>query len=986
MAKNTTQISLIKHRRGKLSELPTQLNEGEFGLALDTNQLFIGNPENDELSQRIEENIFPYGNIEVLTEFTDNLNKIKYTYKSNTDVTARLPIVIYGSNANPILPANSSIILNSDEIYFKNNSSLQTIVETINEESTEVNAFVGLISNSTEIFIEDGTVGTTSNVSLLGFGEDSFYSQTSETLPQRTLQSTLDDYCSIKSFGVKGNGTTDDSEAIFNAIISINKAGEEPQFYRTIYIPAGIYNISTKPVPLPTGTHLKGDGIGRTVIKNKDLSECLVMVMDDNYNVANATSFGKDSKIISNIIVEDLTFDGSENDSQILSLGSVENVLFKNVEFIGTDLTTLINISNSTYNNSSLHIVFENCVFDNCYHALTSSTNVEHLVISHCLFKDCNHEAIIFNKSTNKIINSIIDGNDFVNCGTGSYLIISLSENCEYVSVINNKFEDNVANKISPIEAYSSTSDKTFTDILDATTDTKKLLQFKFTQPVWEYIDYLMNPNGQYILKSEYGTTIINGEEKASDLTNGLILTQGDATNGNTVSLKSSLDYGDISISGNAYGSVHLGSANETSLEEYNEYYNYHEDDIIISYDSVNPGIYRCISPCTGIGITNEDYWEYVGSFDPSIILHHQLDVNENVITNTGTSGDIEFKIDGSGIMKVTTESDGDTDGATVYANNIASTTNAIATVAYVNKAASSTIINEFNYNTLIADPVNKFDLITFDPNIYGDVVNIDKISINVRVPFYPIQDRIADAQTWQPYSKYYKGDIVYSADEGIYMICLDDHISGETTDNGDNADNYWDEVKVSGTCLDGSTTNFNDVKYISIIATNDTENPARLLFNKNEIDITKRDIHSTYYPDWTANKAYKVDDKVSYQNRYWKCLKAHTSSEATDLHDSSLWTIISEEGFNYIYDFDREITPIDFKTEVELDGESLETTKVYNYSGYRLYMEMFDENMNLVPIAKHVEGQEDDDISYFMQLCPTGYMTISIHYIRGEK
>ena len=57
MAKNTKQIALIQHRRGKLSELPKQLNEGEFGIALDTNELFIGNPDNPALSA---ESLFLY--------------------------------------------------------------------------------------------------------------------------------------------------------------------------------------------------------------------------------------------------------------------------------------------------------------------------------------------------------------------------------------------------------------------------------------------------------------------------------------------------------------------------------------------------------------------------------------------------------------------------------------------------------------------------------------------------------------------------------------------------------------------------------------------------------------------------------------------------------------------------------------------------------------------------------------------------------------
>ena len=76
MAKNTKQIALIQHRRGKLSELPTQLNEAELGFATDTNELFIGNPNNPGLMERIDSNIFPYGNVQILTEFTENLKKI----------------------------------------------------------------------------------------------------------------------------------------------------------------------------------------------------------------------------------------------------------------------------------------------------------------------------------------------------------------------------------------------------------------------------------------------------------------------------------------------------------------------------------------------------------------------------------------------------------------------------------------------------------------------------------------------------------------------------------------------------------------------------------------------------------------------------------------------------------------------------------------------------------------------------------------------
>jgi hypothetical protein len=132
MAKNTKQIALIQHRRGKLSELPKQLNVGEFGLSLDTNELFIGNPDNPALAERIAKDEFPWGNIQVLTEFSDNLEKITYRYESNTDIKARLPIVITGSVSNPYIAASTSFYLNDVEIVFDAAASLTQIINKIN--------------------------------------------------------------------------------------------------------------------------------------------------------------------------------------------------------------------------------------------------------------------------------------------------------------------------------------------------------------------------------------------------------------------------------------------------------------------------------------------------------------------------------------------------------------------------------------------------------------------------------------------------------------------------------------------------------------------------------------------------------------------------------------------------------------------------------------------------------------------------------------
>lgn len=1012
MAKNTKQIALIQHRRGKLSELPTQLNEGEFGLAQDTNQLFIGNPTNKNLSKRIDENIFPYGNIEVLTEFTDNLQKIKYTYKSNTDIIARIPIIIYGNTLNPILPANTSIIINGHEIYFKNSSNLQTIVNTINSDTTlDTKAFIyndsflGLISSGLEIYIEDGIIASESNVKLLGISSDGFYSQTSEALIERTLQETLDDYCSIKAYDVKGDGKIDDSSNIFNAIVATYKIGNESQYYRTLFFPSGEYLINTKSIPLPTGTHLKGEGIGRTVIKSTNLTSSLLLSMDSNFNLSNELSFSNNSDYINYVEIEDMTLDISNSGiSSLLSLGSSNHVLFKNVEFVGNDSSNLVNISNGTSLPKSFNIIFDNCIFNNGYNAIISASNIEHLVIRNCVFKNISREAILFNNSDNKIINSIIDGNIFTNCGTNSNLIISLADNCEFISVINNKFDETVSNGTSKIKPYQTVSSLNYTDILEPTTNTKKLLQFKFTQPVWEYIDYLMNPNGEYLIKPLYNTVFKNGVESIPSLKNGLVIQQGDETNDNTLTLKSSLPYGHLNISSGNFGSINIGK-NDNSVYEYDISTVYKENDIVQVYSNSVYTVYECVLTNIGESLSDTKYWKKVGEYSPDITIHKNLNLNDNSIVNNGYNGNINFIVDENGILTIE-----DVNGIKAYNNKISSIQNAIPTVNYVNSASSSTIIYNFDYAKNATNGIsNQFNITYFDPKQYGDIINLDRISINVRTPYYSIQDRIKDALVWKSGLRYYVGDVFKDPYWGKYWMATEDHIAKETDMNFIHWDECYTEKEILLNGTEESTSYkvpLNDVKYLTIIATNDVENPARLLFKKDEIDISKRDIKGQYYPNWVSNKAYKANDKVSFRGRYWQCLQNHTSNDGYDLYNINLWTAISEEGFNYIYEFDRDITPIDFQTGVEINNIKTDndnshgiedspevgyidgSIKSFNYSGYRFYAQFMDKDLNVLPIVVFDKDEEDPESENpkHMEISSAGYLTIKIKYVRGEN
>lgn len=85
------QISRIQHRRGLREQLP-QLSAGEFGWAVDTQELFIGNGS-------ITEGAPEAGNTKVITEDDNILSTINtYTFRGNTDS----PIVTGADSNSPI--------------------------------------------------------------------------------------------------------------------------------------------------------------------------------------------------------------------------------------------------------------------------------------------------------------------------------------------------------------------------------------------------------------------------------------------------------------------------------------------------------------------------------------------------------------------------------------------------------------------------------------------------------------------------------------------------------------------------------------------------------------------------------------------------------------------------------------------------------------------------------------------------------------------
>lgn len=96
----------------------------------------------------------------------------------------------------------------------------------------------------------------------------------------RTVQQRLDDTVSVKAFGAKGDGVTDDGAAIARALYQLYVA-DTSGLKRSIFFPAGTYIISGV-LNLPRGARLTGEGIDRTIIKQTDGTKTSVFKTADS--------------------------------------------------------------------------------------------------------------------------------------------------------------------------------------------------------------------------------------------------------------------------------------------------------------------------------------------------------------------------------------------------------------------------------------------------------------------------------------------------------------------------------------------------------------------------------------------------------------------------------------------------------------------------------------------------------------------------------
>jgi hypothetical protein len=225
----------------------------------------------------------------------------------------------------------------------------------------------------------------------------------------RSFDNKLDDFVSIRDFGAKGDGSTDDTNAINRALSQIYKTGfneTEPLARRKIYFPGGTYIINDT-LLIPPYAKLVGDGTSSTFIVQTQGNKTLANTVDSSFQ--NGSSLGSGSALLPHDIEIDgiQFFNSNTSISRTLFLiDSASNIKIKNCTFFANvsagsypNLITVddtvtsarsITISDSKFlkggnaisllGDSVADVTVQNCVFDGLSNIAISSGNVVHLV------------------------------------------------------------------------------------------------------------------------------------------------------------------------------------------------------------------------------------------------------------------------------------------------------------------------------------------------------------------------------------------------------------------------------------------------------------------------------------------------------------------------------------------------------------------------------------------------------------------------------
>jgi len=174
-----------------------------------------------------------------------------------------------------------------------------------------------------------GLILTSANsISWSGFSYTFGNSQT-----VRTIQAKLDDIVSVKDFGAKGDGLTDDTEAINRALYEIYCKTLVPAARKRLYFPAGRYIVSDG-IRVPSNAILFGEGAGNTIIQQTADPSFIeyVMITADSQQQIDAQIGYNGATLPRDIVIQDMTL---QNNYDGIHINQASRVSLLRVNILG---------------------------------------------------------------------------------------------------------------------------------------------------------------------------------------------------------------------------------------------------------------------------------------------------------------------------------------------------------------------------------------------------------------------------------------------------------------------------------------------------------------------------------------------------------------------------------------------------------------------------------------------------------------------------
>lgn len=210
----------------------------------------------------------------------------------------------------------------------------------------------------------------------------------------RTMQQKYDDHASVKDFGAKGDGVTDDTAAINRALFQLFSRATNTEVRRALFFPAGTY-IVTDVIKIPTFAKLVGDGHNSSIIKGTAAAADCVAMTSDAIQQIDGTVGASGAALPGNINIDGLTFHASVDTVDAFVVNQAQVATFTNCRFEGFQTTIPTGVGNSaaalklesSNTRKSEHVHFVGCVFTSSSLLVVADNDMNSVTFSGCNFE-----------------------------------------------------------------------------------------------------------------------------------------------------------------------------------------------------------------------------------------------------------------------------------------------------------------------------------------------------------------------------------------------------------------------------------------------------------------------------------------------------------------------------------------------------------------------------------------------------------------------